>query len=209
MPYIGKVFEWVKQDAQTCALLQATKDEWEVEHDTDRRVVNLACWTCTCYKWQLTGIPCPHAFACLVRRRGNPEKFVHDYYTKAKYIDAYKESVKPMPGMDHWKKCTNANPLPPPMRKMPGRPSKNKRKRAVREDGEDKYVKRTKRQNCCSNCGQPDHYKNKCKNVTTPPKTKNKGGRPVTSDPWCVNRRLKKQTRSMAMQVIIFVIVGI
>ena len=34
MPYIGKVFEWVKKEAMTCALLQASKDEWEVEHDT-------------------------------------------------------------------------------------------------------------------------------------------------------------------------------
>ena len=201
MPYIGKVFEWVKQEAQTCTLLQSTRDEWEVEHDNDKHVVNLKDWSCTCNKWEVTGIPFSHGFACLVKRRENPDKFVHDYYTKATYIEAYKDNIKPMPGMEQWDRSALPQPLPPPLRKMPGRPSKKKRKRAVGEDGEEKYVRRTKRQNCCSNCGQPGHYKTKCKNPAAPPKPKKTGGRPVQHDPWSVNRRLKKQAKTSSMQV--------
>lgn len=35
---------------------------------------------CACRKWDLTGIPCCHAIACMWYNRTHPENFVLNYY---------------------------------------------------------------------------------------------------------------------------------
>lgn len=197
MPYVAKVFEWISTEAQNCFLVQSTLDEWEVDHKEQQHVVNLSTRSCTCKKWELTGIPCPHAFACLVKRRQNPEDFVDEYYSKATYIKAYSTHVRPMPGMSQWEKSDMPKPLPPVHRKMRGRPSKKKRKKEAGED-EGRFVKRQKKPNNCSNCGQPGHNILKCKNPTIV--RDNKGGRPASNDPWVKNQRQKKLAKTSLLQ---------
>ncbi|XP_048494366.1 uncharacterized protein LOC104908537 [Beta vulgaris subsp. vulgaris] len=194
MPYVAKVFEWISIEAQNCFLVQSTLDEWEVNHKEQQHVVNLSARSCTCRKWELTGIPCQHAFACLVKRRQNPEDFVDDYYSKATYLKAYSIHVRPMPGMSQWEKNDMPKPLPPVHRKMPGKPSKKKRKKEVGED-EGRFVKKPKKPNNCSNCGQPGHNILKCKNPTTA--RDNKGGRPSSNDPWVKNQRQNKLAKAL------------
>ena len=58
--------------------------------------------SCTCYRWQLTGIPCHHAYTTIMESRGNPEEFVHEYYNNATYAKAYAPIIKPIPGPSDW-----------------------------------------------------------------------------------------------------------
>ena len=171
-------------------------DVWEVDHYSDRFVVNLNDNTCTCFKWELNGIPCAHAWACIMKKRERPEAFVHECYTKATYLEAYTPSIKPMPGMKQWARSDMVQPLPPLMRKMPGRPSLKKRK----EQGEgvdSGAVKRLKRVYKCSKCGNTRHYANKCKNPPAPPQDIDLGGRPYSTDAWSVARRNKNRDRAL------------
>ena len=49
-------------------------------------VVDMAGKTCSCHKWQLRGIPCGHAVACINRRHEQPEQHVSHTYLKTTYV---------------------------------------------------------------------------------------------------------------------------
>ncbi|KAL2920993.1 Filamentous hemagglutinin [Bienertia sinuspersici] len=200
MPYIEGQFKWISAEAQHCYPTQCSLHEWEVEHNGDCLVVNLENWSCDCGKWSLTGIPCPHAYACIRLRREKPETYVHHYYSKSMYLEAYKVNVRAMPGIKHWEQHDDVvKPLPPKHRVQPGRPSKKKRKKDAAELEEGKYVKRPRRQNTCKKCGTQGHTKKNCQNLTLPPQPTDKGGRPFSDDVWCTTQRKKKERRAQQL----------
>ncbi|XP_021738189.1 uncharacterized protein LOC110704678 [Chenopodium quinoa] len=127
-PYVTKLFERIERAARHCIVQVSRGDSYEVELNGDTVLVDIGDRTCTCYHWQLTGIPCVHRFACILDKRVDLEDFVDEYYTKQKYMHAYEEAVKPLPGPKHWEKHHFTQPLPPAIRVIPGRPKSKKRK---------------------------------------------------------------------------------
>ncbi|XP_021862990.1 uncharacterized protein [Spinacia oleracea] len=150
---------------------QADLLEFEVDHDQDTFVVNLETKVCGCYKWSLMGIPCCHALACIQTKRLNYEDFIHHAYHIQTYAKSYDPPFKGMLGQNQWDQIPYPGPLPPPYRKMPGRPSKHKRKKGAGENEDKQHVKRAKRQNKCSRCGGLGHYKPKCPMPAPPTET--------------------------------------
>jgi hypothetical protein len=61
----------------------------------------------------------------------DPAQYVHPYYSKQFYLQAYAYPINPVPGIDLWK-IVHHHIEPPPFRRMPGRPKKVRRK----EEGE-------------------------------------------------------------------------
>jgi len=53
---------------------------FEVSKGMEKYVVNLKQQTCSCRKWELTGIPCTHAIACMWINGVEPELSVNSYY---------------------------------------------------------------------------------------------------------------------------------
>ncbi len=51
--------------------------------------------TCTCMAWELTGIPYPHAICCINWLSPDPAKFVDDYLTTKRYLEAYGKPLQP------------------------------------------------------------------------------------------------------------------
>jgi hypothetical protein len=63
-----------------------------------RFVVNLRERTCTCRKWQVSGIPCKHALAFITSLSDVPiEKYVDLYYSVDKFRVAYSQLIPAMP----------------------------------------------------------------------------------------------------------------
>ncbi|KAL2938975.1 Translation initiation factor IF-2 [Bienertia sinuspersici] len=157
---------------------QADLHEFEVDHEEDNFVVNLEQKKCGCYRWSLLGIPCWHALACIQLRRLNFEDFIHPAYHVETYSKAYAPTFRAMPGQNQWEVTLHPRPLPPPHRKMPGRPSKKRRVKEVGEDKDREQVKRDKRQNKRSRCRGLGHYKTNCINLSEPTNApKPQGGR--------------------------------
>ncbi|XP_021758837.1 uncharacterized protein LOC110723774 [Chenopodium quinoa] len=146
MPYVSKKFDKIERVARHCIVQVSRADSYEVELNGDSVLVDLAMRTCTCYHWQLTGIPCVHGFACLMDKRVDPEDFVDMYYHRQTYMYAYEEPVKPMSGPKHWEKQGFSEPLSPAIRVMPGRPKSKKRKKERGEGEADRPVKTQKNQ---------------------------------------------------------------
>ncbi|KAJ9557861.1 hypothetical protein OSB04_012475 [Centaurea solstitialis] len=69
---------------------------FEVREDSTH-VVNLSNWSCTCFGWKETGLPCRHAHAVFTLTGKSPYDFCSGYFTVAAYALTYAESINPVP----------------------------------------------------------------------------------------------------------------
>ncbi|XP_061989340.1 uncharacterized protein LOC133707897 [Rosa rugosa] len=67
----------------------------QVQHSVD-----LAKLTCTCRMWSLSGLPCPHAITSIWVKGDDHIAYVHHYYSKQAYLDAYSYAINPVPGIE-------------------------------------------------------------------------------------------------------------
>ncbi|XP_021718799.1 uncharacterized protein LOC110686481 [Chenopodium quinoa] len=71
---------------------------------------------------------CVHGFACILDKRVDLDDYVDAYYSRATYILAYEDAIKPIPCPKHWEKIDLRKSLPPQVRVMLGRPKSKKMK---------------------------------------------------------------------------------
>ena len=83
-----------------------------------------------------------------------------------------------------WPRTDNVKPLPPPIRRLPGRPKTRRRKHVTEESGSYKKLRAVGGRKVCKNCWEKGHNKRTCKNPTRPqpPKEQAKIGRPRTRE---------------------------
>ncbi|XP_061999509.1 uncharacterized protein LOC133716880 [Rosa rugosa] len=89
--------------------------------------VNLSAMTCTCRRWNLNGLPCPHAIACIYSKGYSPEDYVHEAYSQKKYMLAYEPAINPIPGVHEWD-VVEKPIIPPKYTRGPGRPKLSRNK---------------------------------------------------------------------------------
>ena len=126
--------------------------------------MNLTGKTCNYGRWTLIEIPCKHAIACIVHRKLDYTEFFHEAYNVKTYAKTYGPRFHGMPVHKLWPTSTNPKPLPPPFRKMSGRPNKRNRRLEVDEAKGGKKqgsVVREYKQRRCGNCGTLGHNKKK------------------------------------------------
>ncbi|XP_074265607.1 uncharacterized protein LOC141588047 [Silene latifolia] len=129
MPYIDKCFKRLIAERRYCKIYSSRNTNFEVDYKGGSFTVKLINQVCNCKHWELSGIPCVHAMACILEQRHIPEDYVDQAYSKDKYLLAYTPAIDHMPGVAHWEKFDQEEPLPPLMRRMPGRPSKKKKEK--------------------------------------------------------------------------------
>ncbi|KAJ9566565.1 hypothetical protein OSB04_002531 [Centaurea solstitialis] len=96
-------------------------------------VVDVVQRTCTCRRWELSGIPCKHAVAVNWNMALNaqqvdlPETWVHPTYWLTTWKDMYSFKVEPINGRAYWPKSGCPTTLVAPNHhKQIGRPKKKK-----------------------------------------------------------------------------------
>ncbi|XP_061999138.1 uncharacterized protein LOC133716443 [Rosa rugosa] len=77
--------------------------------------------TCTCKRWDISGLPCGHAIAAIYSKGLSPDAFVDECFTKEKYMKAYEPIMHPITGVKEWE-IINRPIAPPLYRRQPGRP---------------------------------------------------------------------------------------
>ena len=148
-------------ESTKCHMLWNGNHGFEVEYKGETYRVDLKKKTCPCRAWQLTRIPCHHAICAIHHIEKNPEDYIHSIYRKEKYKMAYAHMMEGLNSKKFWTKKEVDPPQPPPDRRMPGRPAKNRRK----EEGEGKSrykLSRHGRKMTCQVCYQTGHNKKTC-----------------------------------------------
>ncbi|KAK8954634.1 hypothetical protein KSP39_PZI002501 [Platanthera zijinensis] len=96
-PTIQKILENNKKNAHDFTLGWNGHDKFEVNGWTgDKWTVDLSSYSCSCRRWDLTGIPCVHATACIFYRREKVEDYMHHWYKKEIFMRAYEHLLNPI-----------------------------------------------------------------------------------------------------------------
>nr|XP_045086124.1 uncharacterized protein LOC123494393 [Aegilops tauschii subsp. strangulata] len=107
-PKISKKLQKLVDFAKSCTAYPSGSKVFQVTgHDHTYRV-ELGTCTCTCRRWQLTGIPCSHGVAAARRERIKPETMVDDCYNLKFYVKAYGHSICPVRDKKFWKKTVTS-----------------------------------------------------------------------------------------------------
>ncbi|XP_071901078.1 uncharacterized protein [Coffea arabica] len=169
--YFPRIIEIVQKrmdKATQCFPFKSNDDLYEVSNSYgDHYAVNIKEHTCSCRRWELTGIPCPHAIAALWLAKKDPMLYLSNWYTVETYLKCYEGAICPMNGEGNWEKTDVDGPKPPLYGKTAGRPKKQRR-RTADEDQQEKEKKAKKMSRVgqvirCKYCLQKGHNVRSCK----------------------------------------------
>ncbi|XP_059668726.1 uncharacterized protein LOC132313796 [Cornus florida] len=160
--YIQKAFNKVKQQASMCKVHYVGDDKYEVQCYGISKAVNLDRHTCSCKVWNLTGITCRHAVACIFTKRDTLESYVHPFYYRETYMKCYGGMILPIPMGMLMKIDSIDTLLPPHYRKPTSRPKKARNKKNDDPKGSTKLSK-SKESLKCSECKENGHNSRTCK----------------------------------------------
>ena len=120
-------------------------------------IVDMSEMTCTCRRFQVDQIPCPHAMAVCNHRRIDPYNYCSNYYTKDYLYACYAHVVHPIGSPEGWDVSEEVRLRivnPPTTKRGPGRP----RVRRIPSQGEEQEPNR------CGRCNGYGHNRQTCTN---------------------------------------------
>lgn len=124
-PRIQKIMKKLCEKSCNYNTAEGSRHQFQVtgKENNHMQAVDLAKRTCTCRKWDITGIPCQHAIAAIYVKDQDPAGYVDSCYSQKKYLEAYDPIIHPIAGEDQWP-IVVAPLEPPAYRPQPGRPKK-------------------------------------------------------------------------------------
>lgn len=155
----------ISHDARRCRILTEMDHVYEVEDLTFKFIVNLQKMSCDCRRWDVSGIPCRHAWLAIQSRREDPLNYLSFNHTKAAFQLAYDIHLNPLPSKHFWPDdLTNAPCDPPDVKRKAGRPAVQR----VRHPSEAPRSSTNPKRSIfkCGNCGESGHTKRKCSQVS-------------------------------------------
>ncbi|KAK7255336.1 hypothetical protein RIF29_28743 [Crotalaria pallida] len=208
-PIIQKNLEKVKRAADQWEPQWAGDEHYNlfqvVKGDKDKYSVDLSQNKCACGKWELSGVPCCHAIACMWVTNKRPEDFVEPCYRKSTYMETYSHIILPNNGPKLWPKVDSEPVKPPYMRRAPGRPKKQRTRTndEPRKPSNPYKLKRHYKTTKCSACGGLGHNRASCKGKTAADRVIPKGGNKENSQverPGGESQAMRPQTEATQAQ---------
>lgn len=127
-PNILKKLNAYVTESGFCHAISNGNDKFEVKHHEQRFTVNLQSRTCSCRYWQLAGLPCCHAIACIHYKTNSLDDYIASCYSVKAFMSTYEHCLEPVEGIHSWPISKRSKPVAPPYVKMPGRPKKERRR---------------------------------------------------------------------------------
>ncbi|XP_070004923.1 uncharacterized protein [Nicotiana sylvestris] len=158
---IGAKYEKILADntilSQTMMVLPSTEFLHLVIDGQTRNVVRLHERNCTCGRFQLDDIPCPHAMAVIQKFHMDSYKYCSDYYSIDYLLKIYEITVNPLPDETTWQipEHVSSQVVLPPKGKI--KPERPKKKRGI-GSWEGNTV-------TCALCGRKGHNRRTCRNI--------------------------------------------
>ncbi|TXG56738.1 hypothetical protein EZV62_018051 [Acer yangbiense] len=88
-PIVNKKLQEAQKKGRYLDPLRCGEWEFEVVGENRQFVVKLNKRTCDCGIWDVSGLPCKHAMACITKKRDDVEEYVHHYLKKLAYLRTY------------------------------------------------------------------------------------------------------------------------
>ncbi|XP_020413352.1 uncharacterized protein LOC109947482 [Prunus persica] len=124
-PRIFNIIEKNKLASSQCIPRLAGEKKYQISHMYEGEfAVDLRAKTCSCRRWDLCGIPCPHAISAIFQRSEDIEDYVDKLYKKEAYLKTYGPIIRHVPFIDQWPRSCLLVIKPPNFRIQPGRPRK-------------------------------------------------------------------------------------
>ncbi|CAN1165743.1 hypothetical protein LINPERHAP2_LOCUS26324, partial [Linum perenne] len=141
--------------------------QFEVREGLRSWVVDIRALHCACGLWQLSGLPCEHALACIAYNRDPIEPYCNPCYTVENYRLAYGNSINPLNDASQWPHSFGPELRAPTIEKPKSGPRQRKRRLSAGElatkmDKKGKAYKtlrRTGEKQKCSVCKKIGHNK--------------------------------------------------
>ncbi|PWA64836.1 transposase, MuDR, MULE transposase domain protein [Artemisia annua] len=146
---ILKSSKWVVTGIEMLKLYRV----WENQKS---HVVDLREGTCTCKKWQLSGLPCGHVCAVsMFLGLSNCNQWAKDWFKKTTLKGTYEGKMYPLKDIKMWSTPSEPQVVKPPyiVKRQPGRPKDNHR---ILSQGEEP------RRYSCGRCGVVGHTRANC-----------------------------------------------
>ncbi|XP_015576050.1 uncharacterized protein LOC107261433 [Ricinus communis] len=129
--YVRHVHNNFKKNFNTLGLKEG--DRFQVVGPGGQFVVDIKDKTCTCRRFDLTGIPCCHAMCAIWYKHDNLENYLDDYYKVSTYLKTYSHLLNPTTSYEFWPRAT-APPVLPPAPVQPKQRGRSITKRRLKED---------------------------------------------------------------------------
>lgn len=99
-PKIRNVLAKIYMDAAQNIPQQADHTQFQVNGPSGQHTVDFGTNSCSCRKWDLTGIPCQHAVCAIWCKHQDPMDYVDPYYEVDTYKRCYEHTIFPITGSD-------------------------------------------------------------------------------------------------------------
>ncbi|KAG7563817.1 Zinc finger SWIM-type [Arabidopsis suecica] len=189
--YASDILEEEKEDAMRCELTKGTHGKYEVHLDGNSHYVDLTLgkWECSCGKWQITGIPCEHAYAAILDVNKDVDDYASPYFSTQVWKEVYEKGPEPVRGPRFWMTNNYVLITKPEDPNLPGR-KKGQKKKYDRIKGKNESPKKKKKGNQdgqetgilklgrkgrimhCRKCGEAGHNSAGCPKFPKEKKTK-------------------------------------
>lgn len=183
-----KAMEKVSEEQKkirSCTIYPCGFDVFEVKEKNTAYKTKMVDRTCTCRKWEMSGLPCRHALKIISVKKRKQEDYMADCYLTSVWRKQYETPIEAVRGITFWEKSEETEIVPPPpppeepeqsrgRKKIPKRikgrnESPSKKKSKAGNDSPTK-VSRERRTIHCGRCGEAGHNVRKCQK---PPKKTN------------------------------------
>uniref|UniRef100_A0A0E0BM08 SWIM-type domain-containing protein n=1 Tax=Oryza glumipatula TaxID=40148 RepID=A0A0E0BM08_9ORYZ len=144
-----------------CHAISNGAEAYEVKHHEHRFTVQLDKKECSCRYWQLSGLPCPHAIACIFYKTSQLDGYISDCYLVETFKKIYAHFLQPLEGMSSWPEDDRQPLNAPGYIKMPGRP-KTERRREAHEPAKATRASKIGTIIRCRKCKQVGHNRSTC-----------------------------------------------
>ena len=147
--------------ARRCSVAHTCQYYFEVTLLGNRFVVDLNARACTCKYFDIRGIMCSHAIACIQWIRHDSATLVSDWFKKDAYKAAYSRGIPPMNGLNLWNENEGVCVFPHVVRRQPGRP-KQRRRVVIGERDIGSILSKKGIPQTCSICHEVGHNRKSC-----------------------------------------------
>ena len=92
------MLESLHEKASKCMVQPSTNQTYESTSNDCVHRVSLENKTCSCRRWEITGIPCEHAYGVMLKKGLEAQDFVVHWFRIATWRCTYAEGIVPLRG---------------------------------------------------------------------------------------------------------------